>query len=60
MRDRRLPCAQAEAAPAQIGPHDIEAEKGEAVVVVHDRDRGGRPARLHADEKARGIDAGET
>lgn len=60
MRDRRLPGAQPEAPAAQIVPYDVEAEEGEAVVVVHDRDGRGWRARVLADEKPRRIDAGET
>ena len=33
---RGLPDLPAEPAPAQVGTHDVEAEKGEAVVVVDD------------------------
>ena len=34
MRDRGLPDVQAKAASAQVRPHDVEAEEGEAVIVV--------------------------
>src|SRR5262249_8760821 len=60
MRDRLLPDAQTVAAPAQIGPYDVEAEEGEAGVIVDARDGRGRLAVELADEEAVRIDRGET
>src|SRR4051795_6012315 len=64
MFDRGIPDAQAIAAPAQVGPHDVEAEKRESVIVVDAGNRRGRRAVELADEKAfggeaRGVDGGE-
>jgi hypothetical protein len=60
MLERRIPDAQAIAAAAQVGPYDIEAEKRESVVVVDAGNRRGRRAVELADEKAFGVDGGET
>jgi hypothetical protein len=47
------------AAPAQLRPHDVEAEEGERVVVIDAGDGRGRRAVDLADQKALGIDSGE-
>ena len=59
VREPRLPHAQAEAAPAQLRAHDVEAEEGEALIVVDGGDDGGGLALVLADEEAAGIDTGE-
>ena len=56
MRDRGLPDLPAEAAPAQVRPHDVEAEECEAVVVVDARDGRRRLAVELADQEAFGVD----
>ena len=59
MLDRGIPDAQSVAAPAQIRPHDVEAEKRESIIVVDAGNRRGRRAVELADEKAAGVDGGE-
>jgi hypothetical protein len=60
MHERRLAHTQSISPPAQIRPHDVEAEKGEALVVVHNRYHGGRLAVDFADEEAFWINEGKT
>jgi hypothetical protein len=52
MRNRRVPDAQAVAAAAQLVAHDVEAEEGEAIVVIDAGDGGDRLVVDFADEKA--------
>src|SRR5260370_27972410 len=59
MRHGRIPDAQAVAAAAQVGPHDVEAEEREALVVIHAGDGCGRRPVEFADEKALRVDGGE-
>ncbi len=59
MGNGRLPGAQPMTAPAQVGPHDVEAEEGEAVVIVHHRNGRSRGAAELADMEAVGIDGGK-
>ena len=56
MRDGRIPYAQAVAFAAQIRPHDVEAEKGKARIVIDAGDDRGRRAIELCDEKAFRID----
>src|SRR5262249_7247456 len=59
MGDGRIPNAQAVAAAAQIGAHDVETEERESAIVIEAGDgRGGHPVEL-ADEKAVAVDAGK-
>src|SRR5271169_3654964 len=46
------PDAQAEPTPAQIQPHDIETNKGEMLVVIHDRKNCSRYARKLAEHES--------
>src|SRR6185369_16772022 len=59
MRHRRLPEPQPVAMPAQIRTHDVEAEKGEAIVIVDTGYGSDRHAVTLGQEKAVGIDHGE-
>ena len=59
MRNRRIPDAQAITAAAQIRAHDVEAEEGEAAVVIDAGDGRGRCAVELADQEAAGVDAGK-
>src|SRR5262245_20097157 len=59
MRDGRVPDAQAVAAAAQVGAHDVEAEEGDAIIVVDAGDRRGRRAVELADEESAWIDRGK-
>jgi hypothetical protein len=59
MGDGRIPDAQAVAAAAQVGAHDVEAEKRKARVVIDAGDGGRRLAVDLADEEALRIDGCE-
>ena len=59
VRDGRAPYAKSVAAPAQILPHDVEAEEGEARTVIDAGDGRGRSAVELADEEAFRIGRGE-
>jgi hypothetical protein len=59
MGNGRLPGGQPMTAPAQVGPHDVEAEEGEAVVILHHRNGRSRGAADLADMEAVGIDGGK-
>jgi hypothetical protein len=60
MRDGLVPDAQAVAAAAQIRAHDVEAEKGEAVIVIDAGDGRGRRAVELTDQKPAAVDRGKT
>src|SRR5262249_61707632 len=60
MGDGGVPHLQAVATPAQIGPHDVEAEEGEPRVVIDARDGRRRASIELADQKTVRIDGGET
>jgi hypothetical protein len=60
MRDRRVPDAQAVAFVAKIRSHDVEAEEGEAIVVVDAGDGRDRLAVDLANEKAVRVGDRET
>jgi hypothetical protein len=57
--DRGIPDAQAIAAAAQVGSHDVEAKKRESVVVVDAGNRRGSRAVELSDQKATGVDGGK-
>jgi len=57
MRDRRLPDSYAAACAAQVGSHDVKAEKGKALAVIDAGDGRGRRAVELRDEEALPIDA---
>jgi hypothetical protein len=59
MGDAGAPSVQSIAAPAQVGPYDVEAEEGETIVVVHHRNGRSRDAVQFADKEAGGVDAGK-
>src|SRR5262249_26745417 len=59
VRHRRVPDAQAEAATAQVGAHDVEAEEGKARVVIDAGDSGRRRAIELANQEALRIDRSE-